>query len=313
MRLIVIARPALGEFGLVMTLMQHLRLDTVKSNFRRPRLRQGRRAAVQTILPPPPQVAARARFQRLRVIAAMMIREMATRYGSSTGGYVWAVIEPLGGILLLSIVFSLALRTPPLGNSFVLFYATGVVPFSMYRFMANGVAASISSNRGLLRYPVVSVFDAVAAKFLLNFITVAVIGAALFGGIVLFTDAHVNLDLGRIAVAGGLAAALGLGVGVLNCVLFGFFPNWKNLWSILNRPLFLVSGVFFLFESAPPGLRDVLWWNPLVHVIGVMRSGFYGTYEPHYVSYVFVLGVVLGLFVTGAFLLRRHAVYLIER
>ena len=30
-----------------------------------------------------------------RVFAALMLREMITRYGRSFGGYLWAVIEPM--------------------------------------------------------------------------------------------------------------------------------------------------------------------------------------------------------------------------
>jgi ABC-type polysaccharide/polyol phosphate export permease len=44
-----------------------------------------------------------------------------------------------------------------------------------------------------------------------------------------------------------------------------------------------------------------------------MRSGFYGAYDTHYVSYTYVLGLSLGLFVTGAWLMRRHASFLIEQ
>ena len=57
------------------------------------------------------------------------------------------------------------LRSPPLGNSFILFYATGVIPFRLYAAMANQVAGAISSNRGLLAYPVVNPLDAVFAQF----------------------------------------------------------------------------------------------------------------------------------------------------
>lgn len=247
------------------------------------------------------------------MIAALAIRDMGATYGKSVGGYFWAVAQPLGGIVLLAVAFSLALRTPPLGTSFMLFYATGIVPFTMYRAISGGVSAAVSSNRGLLAYPVVSVLDAVLAKVLINLVTFAMIGAILFAAIIAVFDLHVNLDLWAVTRAMALGVLLGLGVGALNCVLFGFFPTWKNVWGVLNRPLFIVSGIFFTFESAPPQFQAVLWWNPLVHIIGVMREGFYGTYDAHYVSYPYVLGIALGTFVLGGWLLRRHASFLTEQ
>jgi capsular polysaccharide transport system permease protein len=264
---------------------------------------------------PGPAPAGRARLplQRLRVVTALVIREMGTKFGRSVGGYAWAIAEPLGGILLLSIAFSLALRTPPLGTSFMLFYATGIVPFYMFNTMARGVAGAISSNRGLLNYPVVSVIDAVFAKFVLNFLTIFIIATVLMASIILGYGLHVNLKPGALLLAFSLAALLGLGVGAMNCVLFGFFPTWRNVWAVLTRPLFILSGVFYLFESAPPVFQHVLWWNPLVHVIAVMRHGVYGQYDPAFVSYAYVIGVALTLFVTGAWLMRRHASFLIEQ
>ena len=57
----------------------------------------------------------------------------------------------------------------------------------------------------------------------------------------------------------------------------------------------------------------MLWYNPIAHVIGEMRAGFYGGYHADYVSYPYVFGIALTLFVIGAYLLRRHASFLIEQ
>ena len=57
------------------------------------------------------------------------------------------------------------LKSPPLGTSFILFYATGTIPFRLYGAMANKVAGAISASRGLLAYPVVTPLDAVFAQF----------------------------------------------------------------------------------------------------------------------------------------------------
>lgn len=253
------------------------------------------------------------RHRRLRVIAALVVREMATRFGRSAGGYLWAILEPLGGILLLSVAFSLALRKPPLGTSFILFYASGVIPFSMYNTMARGISLSISSNRGLLSYPVVTALDAVFAKFALSFLTAMTTALLLFTGIILGFRLHVTLDIAALIAAFSLAALFGLGVGTVNCVLFGLFPTWKNVWTVLTRPLLIFSGVLFLFENAPPVFQKILWWNPIVHIIALMRSGFYGSYNPIFISYPYVIGVSLSLFVVGAYLLRRHTSLLLDQ
>jgi capsular polysaccharide transport system permease protein len=62
----------------------------------------------------------------------------------------------------------------------------------------------------------------------------------------------------------------------------------------------IISGVMFLANGLPANVFAYLWWNPLIHVTGMMRHAFYPTYDASYVNpgYVFlVAGVcfVLGL------------------
>lgn len=61
------------------------------------------------------QATAPQRGEALRVIAALMLREMSTRYGRTPGGYVWAVAEPLGLIIVLGLAFELIAQAPSLG------------------------------------------------------------------------------------------------------------------------------------------------------------------------------------------------------
>ena len=60
-------------------------------------------------------------------------------------------------------------------------------------------------------------------------------------------------DLGSASVIVSLA----MGIGTLNCFLTGLFPSWLRLWAILNRPMFLISCVIFLFESIPEPWRTI--------------------------------------------------------
>jgi capsular polysaccharide transport system permease protein len=246
------------------------------------------------------------RLATLRVIVALMLREMSTRYGRTPGGYIWGILEPLAAILFLSVGFSLVLRTPALGTSFLLFYTSGYLPFHLYQSVSNMVAASVRFSKPLLKYPAVSWLDAVLARFLLNSLTGILVTVILITGILTVIDSRTMLDLPPIIEAMGLALLLGLGVGVLNCALSGLYPLWEVIWSILTRPLFLASGIFFLFDNMPPLAQEILWYNPLVHIIGLMRTGFYQTYTGVYVNETYVVAVSLILLTMGLLLMGRY-------
>jgi len=245
------------------------------------------------------------RFATGRAVSALILREMATRYGRSPGGYAWAVLEPLGGIVVLGFGMSLLVRIPPLGDSFLLFFATAYLLFSMYQQLSGEIGRCINFSRSLLFYPAVTWVDAVLARFTLAVLTNVVVMILLFTGLLITTDTRAQLDISSMIIATGLAALLGLGIGTLNCVLFGLFDAWMQIWSILNRPLFFISGTFFLYDDMPTSLQNILWWNPILHITGMMRRGFYGTYEAAYVSPTYVCLVAVICLFFGIVLLGR--------
>ena len=240
-----------------------------------------------------------------RVVGALMLREMATTYGRSPGGYVWAIAEPVLGIVLLTAVFSAIIRTPPLGSNFALFYATGMLPFLLYNDIAGKVGNAIRYSRPLLAYPSVTYIDAIVSRVVLNTMTGIVVLVIVMGSIITFYNLSVSLDYGAILHAIVMAVALGLGVGTVNCYLSGLFPVWERVWAIVTRPLFIISGIFFLVDGLPEPLRTLILWNPVAHVIIEMRAGFFATYDGRYASPLFVYGVSTILLFFGLLLLYR--------
>ena len=253
----------------------------------------------------PVQSKARS-FPTLRTVMALILREMSTTYGRSPGGYLWAILEPAAGTALLTAIFSLGFKSPPLGTHFGIYYATGIVPFLFYNDLASKIGNAIQYSKSLLVYPSVTFVDAILARFLLNAMTQMMVAYIVLTFIIFGLGAPVSIDVGRIALGFSMAMALGLGVGTLNCFLFSMYPLWRQIWSIFTRPLFFISGVLFLHESVPEPYRTWLEWNPLVHVIGAVRSGFYARYDAPYVDPVFVFGLSLLLLVTGLIFLRRY-------
>ena len=144
------------------------------------------------------------------------------------------------------------------------------------------------------------------ARFLLNSLTGILVAAILLVGILAVIDSRTVLDLAPVLIAMLLAMLLGLGVGVLNCAIIGLFPVWDVVWSIATRPLFIASGILFLYDELPQLARDVLWYNPLVHITALMRAGFFPMYAPLFVSEVFVIASGLMPLALGLVLLGRY-------
>lgn len=246
------------------------------------------------------------RFTAQRAIAALMLREMGSTYGDSPGGYVWAVVQPIGMIVILSIGFSLLVKSPSLGTSFILFYATGYLPYDLYNQMMKKITDALTYSRAMLAYPRVTWLDAIIARFLLNSLTLSTVFCMVITGILMVIETRTVLAIQPILIGLGLSALLGLGVGMMNCLLGGLFPVWKIIWKILTRPMFIASGVLFIYEDMPPLVQDILWWNPLLHITGIVRTGFYPNYYASYVSLAYVFGVALLLITLGLLFVQTY-------
>ncbi|WP_106205322.1 ABC transporter permease [Aliiruegeria haliotis] len=254
-------------------------------------------------------------FKTSRTIVALILREMQTTYGRNAGGYLWAILNPVGALAMFVLVIAVGLRirTPGLGTNFPLFYATGYLPLQLTLTTISKVAGSLNYSKPLLNYPGVQYTDAIIARFVLNFITQCVVGVIIFVGIHVLWDLNTIRNLPAIVASFVLAAFVGLGIGVLNCFLFSVSSMWQSTWGILTRPLFLLSCIFFIFEDVPSQYQDGLWWNPLIHVVGLMRRGFYATYEAPYVSIVYLVSVSLICMTLGLLFLNRFHLSILNR
>ncbi|NUB46500.1 ABC transporter permease [Fertoebacter nigrum] len=263
----------------------------------------------QSTFPSPQQpriTASRLRFASLRSVLALVLREMSTTHGRSPGGYVWAVLEPVAAITLLTLIFSVGFKSPSIGVNFPIFYATGMIPFSVFMDISSKVAGSLMFSKALLAYPKVTFVDAILGRLIVATMTQLMVSYVVFVGILMAFDTRTAPVLPVIATTYAMVVVLALGVGTLNCFLMTTFPVWQRVWSVLTRPLFIISCIFFVFDTIPHPYRDYLWFNPLVHVVGYMRHGFYPSYDAPYVSLLYVFGLGLGMMVIGLVFLRHY-------
>lgn len=255
----------------------------------------------------------RGRFRTARTIAALMLRDLSVAHGRTALGYLWELINPLLAVAMLTVLFRLIGRHPGIGTSFALFYATGVLPLHVFTGMAAKMSSVLPASRTLLVYPGVTWMDAVVARLLLTVLTDIVIIGTVFTGVILYDRVDTIVDFPIALQAFSMAVALGLGIGLTNAFLMAILPTWERAWRVITRPLFLLSCVFYTFESVPLPFREWLWFNPLVHVIAMMRRGIYPTYDASYASPLYVYSLSMITLVFGLAMLGRYTSFILHK
>ena len=239
------------------------------------------------------------RFSTLRTVVALCLREISSSNGDMAGGYMWSVISPVVSIMVLVAVFSAGFRTPPLGDNFAIFYATGMLPFTMFKQVSTRLETSIRGSRNLLNFPRVTLFDVIMSKLIMSILTQAAVSGFVLGVILTVYDTDTTFHTIEVLKSFAVAAALGCGVGLANCAIKVKFPLWEFIWQFTSRPLLLVSGVIILVEALPRPYSQWLLWNPLVHITGRMREAFYVDYIGNYADLTYPMAIALVLTFVG--------------
>ncbi|THK34620.1 ABC transporter permease [Ensifer sp. MPMI2T] len=250
-----------------------------------------------------------------RVTVALMVREISTRYGSKPGGYVWALVDPVAHVALMTIIFQAIARMPALGSSFALFFATGYLPYMFYSSMSGFVTGAVRANRALLNYPIVAPVDCVIARYFVQFLTSGLVAFLVLMFVVMEDDVSLSIDEGKIASACLFATLLGLGIGVANIGLYARSSLYEQVYGIVTRPLFMISGVFFVPDSLPHPFGDYILYNPLTHIIMWFRTGIYPEYRAQgldigYVAEFTAIAIFIGVIIftfSGRYLREEKA------
>lgn len=247
-----------------------------------------------------------ALLEMARVIHALILREIATRFGKQKLGYLWAVLEPVLLVSILVFIFSVRGRHSLPGIGPGQFFISGIVPFLMFRHGMARVMSSIVGNKSLLVFPQVQFLDLALARFLLEVVTSFVIFVVLLTGLHVtgVEEITVRSPLGVLA-AFIMLGLFGLGLGMILGAIAPLFPSVEPIsHAVLGRPLFFLSGVFFTAHMMPSKLREYLLYNPLLNSIELLRYSLFTPYKEQYYDIPYTLWFLGGLIFLGLLMLR---------
>jgi len=232
-----------------------------------------------------------------RIVWALVMREMATRYGRDNLGFLWVIAEPMIFCSAVSVIYSM-IRTPfESGIPIVQFTITGYMPMILVRNTVNYASFAVPVNSELLYHRIVTPLHLFISRCTMEFlgVTAAFIVIIFFGNV--FGYIGLPRDILKLLSAwlllAWLAFALTLILGALTAI-FEFVERFVQILTYIFLPL---SGAFFMVAILPPRLRPAILTLPFIHCFELLRSGYFGRFLPVFynVPYVVAWNVVLTL------------------
>lgn len=248
---------------------------------------------------------------QLRVLHALILRELKSRYGNRRLGFAWALIEPLLFMSVFVVGFQLIGRGAPSGIPVPLFFVAGFSPFFMFRDLFSEISQGTRGQQSLLMFPQVTRMDLLVSKVIVNALVSISVFIILVLGLYFFGVSFRVEDPLGVMIGFGLMIVLGFGLGL---VLGAISIRYEFVRSIseplMGRPLFLTSGLFFTASMLPPFARDIALYNPLLHCIELIRSSLFVSFDSRYIDlgYVCMFALILvsfGLMLLGVFERQR--------
>ena len=242
-----------------------------------------------------------------RVIGALFLREIITRYGRHGLGFLWFFLEPMMFSVGVTILWTVAGMAHVQGNSMPMagFALTGYSAIVLWRNMVNRLTNTTSANKGLLYHPNVRVVDLIYARALLEF-------AACTMSLVFLTFVFWGLGLMALPVdplkaffAWLLFAWFVIGAGMLAAFMGESSEIFDRIVHIILYLALPLTGAFTMVSWMPPAIQNVLLYSPLVHGVEMLREGYFGAgIDARYsVAYLFQVNLVLTLL--GLILIRN--------
>jgi capsular polysaccharide transport system permease protein len=249
-----------------------------------------------------------------RVIKALFLREMKTRFGDKRMGFAWAFLEPAIHVFLIIGLWKFLGRMGPQGIDPILFLITGIIPYTMFVNIMNKVMNSLAGNRALMVFPQIQVIDFVISRIVVELATymsvfiIFVIGCRYVG-----YEFEVEYPLG-VMINFVLIALVGGGIGFILMPLLSIVRFLEHVVKLFQRVIYLTSGVFFSVERLPHEAQSYLEWNPMLQLLHGIRADFFYQMplNPRFNDPEYVVFLIMSLWVFGIVLTKKLFRYVIE-
>ena len=235
-----------------------------------------------------------------RVIWALMMREVITRFGRENLGVLWLIGEPMIFTLGVTALWAAAGMNHGSALPITAFAITGYSSVLLWRNTVSRCTSGIQQNVNLLYHRHVHVIDVFWTRILVEMggaTASFMVLLALFIGIewIALPDDPLKVVIAWLML-GWFGAAISLTMGAASA----YSELVERLWHPASYLLFPLSGAAFMVDWLPPAGQQAVLLLPMVHGVEILREGYFGSsvrtyYDIGYMAMCNLVLMALGL------------------
>jgi capsular polysaccharide transport system permease protein len=215
------------------------------------------------------------RIQR-RVISALMIRELVTRFGRENIGFLWMMVEPLLFAGLVGIMWRYMKGPEEHGVSVVAFVASGYIPLTLFRHAISRCMRVFTVNGSLLYHRQIKVLDFIFVRFLIE--VIGSMMAFVFIGTLLYVlgEFPMPADVGALVAGWFLYCLFTFSLCLVLAPLSELSEVWEKLLPVTTYIMIPFSGTFSMVSWLTPEVQRIMLYSPFVSPMELIRAGIFG-------------------------------------
>lgn len=241
-----------------------------------------------------------ALLRQKRILTALVLREMTTRYGREGLGFVWVIGEPLlfcfGVLLMWSMIkpaYEHGIRLAP-------FVMTGYMSLLLFRHQISFAMTALQANIGLLYHRQLRILHFFTARAILEFLGATAAFLVVYVILLALGEVGPPKDWLLLCVGWLLLGWMGAGMALVFAALSMRFEVMERLVPVLTYALVPFSGAFAMTHWIPEPYRSTYLYIPMPHGVEMVRAGVFGEFVPTHYDPLYALAwgtifVLLGL------------------
>ncbi|MHB8192967.1 MAG: ABC transporter permease [Bellilinea sp.] len=230
----------------------------------------------QRVLRPLLEIKEAWRYRDL--IGFLVRRDLTSRYKRSVLGIAWTMLNPLGMMIVLTIVFSQLFRVEM--ENYPAYVLSGIIAWTFFAQTSSATINALVWGGDLLSriYIPRSTFAISAiATGLVNLLLslVPLLGVML----VMRTPLHWSIFLSPLAMIP--LAMFSLAIGLLISTIGIYFADVVEMYAIVLTAWMYLTPIIYPLSILPENVDRWMQFNPMVHIVELFRGlVFYGTIPP---------------------------------
>lgn len=250
-------------------------------------------------MPQRPSIATALAVQQ-RVVSALLLREIITRYGRHNIGFLWLFIEPMLFTLAVTLLWSALQLNHMSSLPITAFAVTGYSSILLWRNMPGRLIGSIGPNLALMYHRQVKVIDIFLSRLLLEFMGATISFIVLTAIFTSFGWMNLPEDLLKVTLGWLMLTWFGCGLAILLGALAEEHDIIEKLWHPFAYMIMPLSGAGFIVDSLPQVGQEWILYLPMINAVEYLREGFFGSamvahYDMGYMAIANLVLTALGL------------------